>query len=414
MYSIKHGVIHLPSKNENYHWLKLKKSFFSLPDDLFICIAHIPPQNSTYTARTGDVVLDDILLDIVKYSKQGSIILSGDLNARTGVKEDYILNDEDDIHMSEQGHYLPDLNIRSRGSQDKTISSRGNSILDMCTGARLRIVNGRTLGDTLGRFTCHNSLGSSVVDYCIVSETLYKHILYFKVHDFEATISDHCQLSLGVKANICRSQCTNFSSVAMAPMPLQFHWSTEAAPRYKKALDDVDAIAKIKSLNDNLLGGNHSVEQYSETLKDILITAAKRSLRPKHDPQKTNKKRKIKSKPWFNNDLHTLKKRIQAGSKQLAKEPGNPFIRGLFYRDLKYYNKIRKKTYRKYKADLLQKLESLEESNPKQFWTLLDKLKNEDQKKGFTSSISNNQWFSHFKDLNSLTQKTAEMQNHYN
>jgi hypothetical protein len=37
--------------------------------------------------------------------------------------------------------------------------------------SRLRILNGRTLGDLEGKYTFHNSMGSSTIDYIISSES---------------------------------------------------------------------------------------------------------------------------------------------------------------------------------------------------------------------------------------------------
>lgn len=66
----------------------------------------------------------------------------------------------------------------------------------MGISAHLRILNGRTLGDSNGKFTCHRPLGSNVVDYLIVSEELLSDILYFPVHPFKGTFSDcHCKIT---------------------------------------------------------------------------------------------------------------------------------------------------------------------------------------------------------------------------
>ena len=48
----------------------------------------------------------------------------------------------------------------------------------------MRILNGRVIGDLFGKYTCHKSTGSSVVDYIILSEELLTSVLYFKVSDF--------------------------------------------------------------------------------------------------------------------------------------------------------------------------------------------------------------------------------------
>ena len=41
----------------------------------------------------------------------------------------------------------------------------GNNLLDICIGSQLRIMNGRTIGDTSGKPTYHGYNGSSLDDY---------------------------------------------------------------------------------------------------------------------------------------------------------------------------------------------------------------------------------------------------------
>ena len=56
----------------------------------------------------------------------------------------------------------------------------------------MRILNGRTLGDFIGKFTSINYNGLSVVDYVLASENfiLQAHIHSFTVDDL-TTFSDH-------------------------------------------------------------------------------------------------------------------------------------------------------------------------------------------------------------------------------
>ena len=61
------------------------------------------------------------------------------------------------------------------------------------------ILNGRTFGDTLGKYTCHEYGGSSVVDYAIVSENILSLVKYFTVHDFLPDLSDHSMISVRIK-----------------------------------------------------------------------------------------------------------------------------------------------------------------------------------------------------------------------
>lgn len=90
----------------------------------------------------------------------------GDLNARTAVAPNYIMDDfiapENDnelyIHVCDK--------VLKRYSEEKAKNSFGTMILDMCKSLKLRIVNGRLHSDAkVGKSTCETELGSSVIDY---------------------------------------------------------------------------------------------------------------------------------------------------------------------------------------------------------------------------------------------------------
>ena len=94
-------------------------------------------------------------------------MLPGDLKARTGSALDFV----DSEHCS----YVPGINLpqkynlRRRKTNDSQINEHGKSFLEICKTCDLRIVNGRTSGDSFGRITCHFPKGISTVDYFIAS-----------------------------------------------------------------------------------------------------------------------------------------------------------------------------------------------------------------------------------------------------
>jgi exonuclease III len=163
--NIKDGIRYLENTRSDYQWIMLKKEFFNINRNLFMCIMHVPPQNSTYTLRTDDNVLLNIEEDIKSFGENCDILLTGDINARTGVTLDYIECD-DNKYLPLDDMYTEDVPQISRSSQDcDTINSRGKELLDLCIAGKLRILNGRLLGDSIGKYTCHKPAGSSVVDY---------------------------------------------------------------------------------------------------------------------------------------------------------------------------------------------------------------------------------------------------------
>jgi hypothetical protein len=74
---------------------KTKKEFFPSPKEyLQVSSIYISPKISSYRKKQNTDILEQIEQDIInKYSNLGDIILTGDLNARTGTGLDYIKRD---------------------------------------------------------------------------------------------------------------------------------------------------------------------------------------------------------------------------------------------------------------------------------------------------------------------------------
>ena len=149
------------------------------------------------------------------------MIINGDFNARTSNENDFIApdkyNDNTDTYYREQLH--------KRNSQDKILDERGKSIIDMCKGLDLSIINGRKTGDIFGNFTCFQWNGNSVVDYLITSEQLFQRIPNFKVGEFIPWLSDHCPLIFSLELNKTK-ELTSINK--MSDGPKHFTWSDKS------------------------------------------------------------------------------------------------------------------------------------------------------------------------------------------
>ena len=97
-------------------------------------------------------------------------------------------------------------------------------MLDLCIAAKLRILNGRTVGDAFGKYTCHKSHGSSVNDYVIVSEDILNKMLYFNVLPFQGDLSDHCGISFAVKCLYYETTEQDEQISTFHNFPIQFKW----------------------------------------------------------------------------------------------------------------------------------------------------------------------------------------------
>jgi len=200
-------------------WLKLDHDLFGFSRDVYVCITYLPPDNSTYSKRLEINCVDILEKDIQNFTPLGEIILLGDINARTACNADYLLNDTDKF-IPDPIPYIMDDDLPIRSNQDTITNERGLHILDVCISSGLRILNGRKPGDTLGYFTCHKYNGSSTIDYGIVSEMLFKDVVYFHVHSGMSDLSDHCQISLSIQN--CNFQRNSSYTIALSPSPLGY------------------------------------------------------------------------------------------------------------------------------------------------------------------------------------------------
>ena len=88
-----------------------------------------------------------------------------------------------------------------RQSQNKgRLNNHGTMLLDMCKQTGLRIMHGRCGEDKSGKYTHVGSRGSSVVDYVISSQHLFKHVSNFIIES-PNILSDHCCIIFSFEFN---------------------------------------------------------------------------------------------------------------------------------------------------------------------------------------------------------------------
>jgi hypothetical protein len=55
---------------------------------------------------------------------------------------------------------------------DTSINEQGKHLIDLCIESKIRILNSRVMGDSLGSFTYYCTQGKSCIDYIVVSEDI--------------------------------------------------------------------------------------------------------------------------------------------------------------------------------------------------------------------------------------------------
>ena len=155
--SLRVGVSKVPLPGTECIILKLKKDFFGLLDDVFVCFAYCLPYNSPVAGASfmPSDTFEDLETKLAGFASVGSTILSGDMNARTLGLPYYIIDDESHhVPIPPPEIYTPQSGLGVRENQDSGQNSYGPKFLELCKKVNLRILNGRTLGDLTGKLTC--------------------------------------------------------------------------------------------------------------------------------------------------------------------------------------------------------------------------------------------------------------------
>lgn len=396
---IRKGVKYLPVKCSEYQWLLLDKNFFGWDKNLYVCFAYIPPQYSTYHVEQNIDFLELIERDISSYKNKGYVLLLGDFNARTASGPDFIAHDDDNYLPLNEDYKIDNITMR-RTSQDTKLCSRGRELLDLCISSRLRILNGRTFGDLTGKFTSYQYNGSSVIDYCLLSEEKMSNVLFFHVDDPILRLSDHSKISVRLMANYLlkeSKECPN-------DFPDSFKWQSVSPQLFKDALESTEISNKLQTILGNQTNNASDVNAIVTDFRDVLIAAANVSLKKRVRKRGV---KKIKPQKWFDNDLFKMRKTLDFKGKLLIKYPSDPLVRGNFFKYRKNYSKMCKSKRRKYKSEVISKLDNLFEKDPKAYWSLLDQLK-ENKVDSQESAIPPEEMQDHFSTLNILPEKFQE------
>ena len=399
---LKEGIKILPHKNDDFVWIKLCKSFFGLNDDYYLCYAYIPPENSKYYQNRKQDTWEYIENDIFKYSKLGYVFLCGDLNARSGNSKDFIEQDESPLNENDV-YYELDENM-PRNSQDKCVCTRGKRLLEACISAKLRIVNGRKLGDSVGQFTSHNTNGSSMIDYVISHESMLMNIPFFKVDKFMGDLSDHCSLSWAINIYRRNYQKNNIEYKYYKKIPQKLKWDNKFINKFQNLIKTEEISPSLQVFLTTGLKVRSEIDSFSDELRNILIKTASKCFKYKKILQGKP------SKKWFDESLRDLKKYLIRTAKQLQKDPFNSLIRTDYFKSLSHYNKARKQKARAYKAKLMNELNETRTENPSFYWKLLSRIK-ENYTDDKASKISILEWESYFKKLNISSIKGDHLSN---
>ena len=293
--------------------------------DTYLALIYSRPN----TLREDNPFYITLFGEIVKYSSRGDIALMGDFNARVSTRPDFI--------EENRNHYIPLPNsyeydaVDSRNNMDGKTNVCGTQLLDMCKSAGLRIVNGRTAGDTLGAFTCYRPAGKSAVDFFIVQQTMLKNILYFKV-DTISEMSDHCLIEIKLNHELIQLNEIPRTDNLLNPIFPRFVWTPEIALTYQSALLDDDIQNKhiqflSTSYTNDVVGVEHAIVDFVT----VMVNAGKKCMPIRHHKNNKPSNRSTVKKPWFRANCINSRKELKRLAKSMEKHPFDKTIHAHYF-----------------------------------------------------------------------------------
>jgi len=382
--------------NANFIWLKINKNLCGTSHDIYICCLYIKPRNRVICPE-NDILFEQLAHHINRYSQLGKIILMGDFNSRTASLDDFIKLDHTIRGNIDSlpNQYISDIMLNNRNNIDKEINEQGKNLIEMCIETKLRILNGRVNGDSLGYNTYYSCRGSSTIDYFIVSENIFYEFLFMNVLP-PTEFSDHSVIWTGFKSKVLNYNVDQNEDFNYEMLPGKYDLESGSQ------LDFINTLAESNTscmINQFLLEVNNpttDINTLSTNLNNIILKSANKCFYFKIFINKKNGKKRYKKK-WFNGNCLFMKRELNNLGKKLQQNPKDHNINYNYHRLRKEYKKLLKDTKRNFLKSVVSKLDSLHEKDPKAFWKTIDKLKQDTKIQENPISIS--AWTEYLKEL---------------
>ncbi|VDI79040.1 Hypothetical predicted protein [Mytilus galloprovincialis] len=156
----------------------------------------------------------------------------------------------------------------------------------------------------------------------------------------------------------------------MNAFPGGYKWTKSSTSQFQDAL----CHPVCKSLLNNFMNHEYDNEDSERAVPDFLNIINVAATKANIFRHKSSKKRKPNCK-WFDSDLGVKRKILVSKGELLSKFPYDPIVRGSYYKCYREYNKLRKYKMRTFKQSILNSLDNLRDSDPKQYWKLINSLK---------------------------------------
>ncbi|MES9883266.1 MAG: reverse transcriptase family protein [Sedimenticola sp.] len=335
-----------------------------------------------------------------KYSEVGKIVIAGDLNARTGDRDDgttpvsaftkyiHTIDGVEDVNI--------DYNFSQRSSMDMHVNSSGNKLLDLCKGANLRIVNGR-LYDNTDQYTYLSDRGNSVIDYFIADPSLFGTITQFVIHDLYSC-SPHTPIQLSIKANVSSNPHVMHSQILN-----KLVWDHNKVDRYKVCVQA--NMHSLQQITDHIVSDSHDnintgIESFANTLYNTAFSVfgVSRQINTGRHVTKHNS-------PWFTRECETARADLQVANKAYRSYRCDA-THSVLVTKRSVYCKIKRFAKRKFERDRKIRLRELAQNNARQFWSEIRRIRGNANN---SPDVSLDDFFDHFKEVYSIAEPFRDL-----
>jgi hypothetical protein len=366
--------------------LQVNGTLFDVERDvLFIC-AYLPPAGSPFYSpndASGITCLEDALIGVDNIHSL-DLLICGDFNARTGELNDFVITDKHTPLFDEFRDFLGETVTTVRKSCDRVINKPGRDLLDLCKTYGVSIVNGR-IGQDLGKgeYTYIDTTGCSVIDYYLVSITLFDKIVDFCVEN--RTDCKHLPLTCTLE--------TKFIGTGelrdIKPKESVYY-------KFSNAEEENEFISNVNEciLNGQFDDFDHSLRDYGSNIDEVLDNFECLVLNCSEKAKKVkvhHTNRKIKRK-WFDQECNVLRKEKNRCLRKFRKTRLERDL-NIYVDSRKVFNKVCKSKKRAHDRNIVTEIAD-SVSNQKKFWNTIKFSLGSDR---INPRIGINEWYDHFK-----------------
>ena len=242
-------------ENDDILWLRIEGSKLNIADDVFICLCYNLPSDSSRQNLIDEDIFDRMCSYVAclknKFGSNSHFLICGDMNARTADRDDFVLLDNSTHIDALPDEYTCDINL-PRTTQDRGFNANGTQLLDFCKRSGLRIVNGRVGEDSaLGRCTYVGSRGSSLIDYVIADQALFKYFTNFCVKD-PNIMSDHCELNFSMQFKCHKINEQESEKLPKSTCKGKYVWNNERVNVFIENLQSESVCEQLNLMDENL------------------------------------------------------------------------------------------------------------------------------------------------------------------